>query len=302
VTGETRPARVVGIRSRQFTILLDGERQPAVVPKKLRFRDPDVVDPVAVGDLVHVTPDGNIESVQPRRNSISRPASGRGGRRQILAANVDLALIVQAAGSPVWKPSTFDRYLVLASAGGVPPAVCLNKIDLDPEAARDPAFEVYAGIGIPRLAFSTITGEGFDAVIDAVRGRTCVLLGPSGVGKSSIVNRLFPEHAARVGEISERTGKGTHTTTWVELLDLPGGGGLVDSPGLRVLDLTGVPPAELSRHFPEFGNAAPCRYPDCAHLAEPECAVKAAVSVGSIDPGRYDSYVRIHASLSRGWG
>ena len=296
-------ARVVCVRSREFAVQVEGERDRILVtvPKKLRFQNPGFVDPVAVGDMVRVA-DGVVEGVEPRRNAITRPASGRGGKRQVLAANVDLALIMQAAASPVWKPATFDRYLVMASVCGVPAAVCINKIDLDPLAAADPVFAEYTRLGILALPFSARTGEGMEAIEAALRGRISVLLGPSGVGKSSVVNRLLPVDAARVGEVSERTGKGTHTTTWVDSLDVPGGGRIIDSPGLRVLDLTGVRPADLALHFPEFGEAAACRFPDCAHLAEPGCGVKAAAEAGVVAAGRYDSYCRIHDSLIRGRG
>lgn len=150
---------------------------------------------------------------------------------------------------------------------------------------------------------SARTGEGFAELTALLAAKTVVLLGPSGAGKTSVMNRLVPHTDARVGEVSAATGKGTHTTTWVEMLELPGGGRLIDSPGLRALDLTGVGPRELVLHFPEMEPlTGACRFPDCLHRAEPACAIKDGVASGAIAPSRYDSYLRILESLERGTG
>ncbi len=298
---------VVRARSRTFTLrVYDGEEVSAVVPKKLRYRAPDLVDPMAVGDRVLWTPvreGALVEEVLPRENSLFRPASGRSGKRQVLAANLDLAVVVLSAREPVWKPSTVDRYLVLASFGGVPAMVCINKLDLDPAVREAPELRVYPELGVPVIFVSARTGEGMDELRNRLARGTSVLLGPSGAGKSSLVNHLVPDAALRVGEISERTQKGRHTTTWVEMLPLPSGGSLVDSPGLRVLDLSGLPPEDLAGHFPEFGDLAEeCRFQDCRHLAEPGCAVKEGVEAGRVAGHRYLSYGRIHQSLIAGDG
>jgi ribosome biogenesis GTPase len=303
----THEGLVVRARSRSFTLrVYDGEEVPAVVPKKLRFRAPDLVDPVAVGDRVRWTPvreGALVVEVLPRENALFRPASGRIGKRQVLAANLDLAVVVLAAREPVWKPSTLDRYLVLASVGGVAAMVCINKVDLDPAVREAPELEIYPDLGIPVLFVSARTEEGMDELRERLAQGVAVLLGPSGAGKTSLVNRLVPEAELRVGEISERTQKGRHTTTWVEMIPLPSGGSLVDSPGLRVLDLSGLPPEELAGHFPEFRERAQgCRFQDCRHLAEPDCAIKEAVEAGRIAGHRYLSYRRIHESLSAGEG
>ncbi len=297
---------VVRVRSRAFTVRVGGRDRPAHLPKRLRHRDPASVDPVAVGDRVRVSLAGDeaqMEEVLPRRNALGRPASGRPGKRQILAANLDLAAVVLSVRDPEWKPATLDRYLVLASHAGIPAAVCLNKVDLDPAVRQHPGLGVYPELGYPVLFLSARTGAGLEALRARIGGGTGVLLGPSGAGKSSLINRLVPGAGLRVGEVSDRTGKGRHTTTWVEMLDLPGGGSLVDSPGLRVLDLSGLDPSALAAHFPEMIRRAPeCRFQDCRHLAEPGCAIKEAVAAGGIAPHRYDSYRRIHDSLERGEG
>jgi ribosome biogenesis GTPase len=284
---------VVRAQSRRFTVRVGGEEH-------------HVVDPVAVGDTVRVRverDDTVIEEVLPRRNALSRPASGRGNQRQMIAANLDAAAVVLATAEPEWKPATIDRYLVLASSAGIDGIVVLNKIDLDPEVRGSSELEAYRDLGIPVVFTSAVSGEGIDALSAALGTGTAVLLGPSGAGKTSLMNRLVPGADRRVEAISGSTGKGRHTTTWVERLDRPRGGHLIDSPGLRVLDLSGVEPQDLAGHFPELERLAPrCRFPDCRHRAEPGCAVKAAVADGSVREHRYDSYLRIMDSLERGAG
>ena len=161
----------------------------------------------------------------------------------------------------------------------------------------------YRDLGINVVWVSAETGLGIDTLSDNLAGKTGVLIGPSGVGKTSLLNRLVPGAGLRVGEVSERTQKGRHTTTWVEMLELPNGGRLVDSPGIRVLDLSGVDPADLINHFHELAPlASECRFQDCRHLAEPDCGVKQALEEGRIAAHRYDSYRRIHESLKEGKG
>jgi ribosome biogenesis GTPase len=179
----------------------------------------------------------------------------------------------------------------------------LNKVDLDPEAAKSPELAVYPPLGVPVFPVSAREGAGIDELARALCGTTSALLGPSGAGKTSLLNRLVPRAGAAVQDVSERTGKGKHTTTWVEMLPLPGGGWLVDSPGLRALDLSLVHPEDLAGHFPEIARApGHCRFPDCRHLGEPGCRVKEALAQGRIAPHRYDSYERILRSLERGEG
>lgn len=297
---------VVRSRSRVFTVRTERGEVPVRVPKRLLREHRDLVDPVAVGDRVRFAPDGDrgiLESIEPRRNVLSRPAVGRSGQRQLLAANLDLVVVVVAAATPRWKPATVDRYLVLASAGGIDPLVCLNKIDLAPGEEDEPLLAIYRRLEIPVVPVSAETGEGLPALAERLAGRASVLVGPSGAGKSTLVNRLVPGAGVRVGEISDRTEKGRHTTSWVELLDLPGGGHLIDSPGLRVLGLTGIAPEDLAGHFPEIRERADgCRFQNCRHRAEPDCAVKAAVADGAIAEERYASYARIYASLEAGAG
>ena len=297
--------RVIRAQSRRFTILTEAGAIPALVPKRMRFEQPEWVDPVAVGDDVEATLEHGeavITRVRPRRNLLTRRAVG-GSKRQMLAANVDRAVIVLAAAEPEWKPATLDRYLVLASSADISPLVWLNKVDLVEEIPDAALLEQYASIDIPVLQGSASSGLGIDALILRLAGQIAVFIGPSGAGKSSLINRLVPEADARVGDVSASSGKGTHTTTWAEMHDLPGGGHVIDGPGLRMLDLSNVAAPELAHHFPEMDAlAGQCRFPDCAHMTEPNCAIKDALASGQLAPHRYESYRRIYESLVRGNG
>jgi ribosome biogenesis GTPase / thiamine phosphate phosphatase len=297
--------RVIRAQSRRFTVLTDGGPVTALVPKRMRFEDPDWVDPVGVGDEVLVSTqrgDTVIQRVLPRRNCLARRALG-GTKRQLLAANVDRAVIVLAAAEPEWKPATLDRYLVLASVSNIPAMVWINKSDLVPRIPDAELLDWYKGIDIPVRRGSATSGEGVQELSSQLSGQTAVFIGPSGTGKSSLLNRLVPSADARVGDVSASSGKGVHTTTWVEMQDLPGGGHVIDGPGLRTLDLSDVSIGRLARHFPEMHALADdCRFPDCAHISEPDCAVKSALSSGGLAPHRYESYRRIYESLSRGNG
>jgi len=301
-----REGTVIRAQSHTFVVRVAEGDRPIRVPRSLRYREQDTVDPLAVGDRVRVREAGEdlvVEEILPRRNALSRPASGRAGRRQVIATNLDLAVLVLSVADPPWKPATADRYLVLASKAGIPALLCMSKADLDPAATRDPALDVYRALGIPVVVTSSAGPPGVAALASALSGKLGVFLGPSGSGKTSLLNALVPDLQLRVGEVSQRTGKGRHTTTWVERLDLPGDGHVIDSPGLRVLDLTGIDPADLEQHFPEIAaRAGHCRFPDCRHGAEPACAVKEGVAAGEVAPFRYDSYLRIRESLESGRG
>ena len=297
--------RVVRAQSRRFTVLGESGAIPAHVPKRLRFDHPEWVDPLAVGDEVEAaiqSGEAVIRRVLPRRNLLARRAIG-GTKRQMLAANIDRAVIVLAAAEPEWKAATLDRYLVLASASDISPLVWINKSDLVSVIPDLELLDWYSRMEIPVLRGSAGSGEGIRELVDRLADQTAVFIGPSGVGKSSLINRLVPNADARVGDVSAASGKGIHTTSWVEMHDLPGGGHVIDGPGLRTLDLSDVAVQDLARHFPEMDAlSGHCRFADCVHLAEPECAIKDAVISGRVAPHRYDSYRRIYESLARGSG
>lgn len=293
--------RVVGARSRSFRVETSTGLVQAIVLKGLRHQFPGQVDPVAVGDHVRVRVgegvSATIEEVLERRNWLSRPAVGKAGTEQLIASNLARAVVVQAIAPP-WKAATWDRYLVMCSAGKIPAALCLNKIDLDPGAAGAPELEAYRRLGIPLVLTSARSGQGIEDLAALLAQGPSVLIGPSGAGKSSLINALAPGSRLPTGALSRSTGKGRHTTTWVELLSLGHGIEVVDSPGLRVLGLWGVAASELESHFIEFAPwIDQCRFRGCAHVHEPGCAIKQAVDRGDIPAFRYESYCRIHETV-----
>lgn len=254
---------------------------------------------LAPGDLVRIeqTTQGPVVcAVKTRVNKLSRPAIGR-NREQVIAANIDLAVIVASVSGPPFSPGLIDRYLVAAQAGGVTPIVCINKIDLAGDDMQGAA--MYRELGLTVVATSCKTGEGIDGLRAQLLGKTSVLAGHSGVGKSSIVNALDPNVTIHTREISESTNKGRHTTSASRLYRLDGGIRIIDTPGVKQLGLWGVTPAELDYYFPEIASTSPtCRFRDCTHTHEPKCAVRDAVESGAIARVRFESYLRIRASLA----
>ncbi|HET7034312.1 MAG TPA: ribosome small subunit-dependent GTPase A [Thermomicrobiaceae bacterium] len=260
-----------------------------------RARRGQKTDVVAVGDRVEITPtgpgEGVIEAVAPRRTVLARLARGTNDVEQVILANPDQLVAVFAVAEPEPHPRMLDRFLLLAEARGIPAAVVVNKIDLDPTAALRRRFDPYRAAGYPVIEISVRTGEGIEELRALLRGKISVLAGPSGVGKSTLINELAPERSERTGEISAATGKGRHTTTATVLIPLGPGSYLADTAGIRALGLVGVEPEQLDHYFPEFRpELGRCYYADCSHLDEPGCAVRAAVEAGAIDRGRYDSY------------
>ncbi len=235
-------------------------------------------------------PTGVIEWVAPRAGCLMRKY---GRKKQTLVANVDQALIVSSAAEPYCKPHLIDRYLVSSHDGGITPVICFNKIDLD-DGGIGEIEERYARIGYRTIRTSAASGEGIAELRELLRGRASVIVGQSGVGKSSLLNAVQPELGLRVARVSEQTEKGRHTTTTAQLLQLEGGGYVVDTPGVKSFELADVPRNELEANFPEIAARVPdCKFPNCTHMHEEPCAVKAAVEAGEIHPTRYESYVKM---------
>ena len=253
---------------------------------------------VAPGDRVRFTPLGNgegvIEEVMPRRTVLAR-ARPEVGTEQVLLANPDQAALVFAMREPSPHFGLLDRYLALCEHAHVPALICLNKDDLGEPEEVAAAERAYCALGYPVLRTSAATGDGLDALRQRLAGRISLLTGPSGVGKSSLMNLLIPDARQRTGEISAATGKGRHTTTGVRLLPLPEGGWLADSAGIRELSLWQVPSEELPRCFVELRDAADgCEYEDCAHsLDEEGCALRAVLIGGRMTPERWASFQRL---------
>jgi ribosome biogenesis GTPase len=258
---------------------------------------------VAVGDHVRLTPDGPsggaVEAVLARRNKLAR-AAVEANEEQILLANLDLVILVFAVMDPTPHFGLLDRYLVLAEDAQIPALICFNKIDLGIDQAIAAGIDLYAHIGYPVLLTSTVLGVGLADLQRHLAGRVTLLTGPSGVGKSSLLNVIEPSAGQRIGEISESTGKGKHTTTGVQLFPLAAGGWLADSAGIRELAPWGLPPERLAEAFIEFRPyLGQCEFDDCLHEANATgCAVQAAVDAGQIAPSRYDSYLHLLAEAT----
>lgn len=283
------------------------ERQPPLrntrAPQQNRAQ-PAATEPAAVptriapGDRVLFTDlgggQGIIEDVLPRRTVLAR-ARSEAGTEHIMLANLDLAVLVFAVREPTPHFGMLDRYLALCEHAGVAVTICLNKVDLGVPSEVEAAIALYAGLGYRVLRTSAATGTGLRELREQLQDRISLLTGPSGVGKSSLMNELVPDAVQRVGEISEATGKGRHTTTGVRLLPLPEGGWLADSAGIRELALWNVPSDELARAFIELRPVADdCLYEDCEHSTDEEgCALRDAVASGQMTASRFASFQRL---------
>ncbi|MCC6126892.1 MAG: ribosome small subunit-dependent GTPase A [Pirellulales bacterium] len=235
--------------------------------------------------------EGFIERIEPRHGTICRSVRGR---QHILVTNVDQIAIIASAAEPRLKPGLIDRMLLTAEKGGVRPIVCINKIDLIDPADLQPLVGVYARMGYEVLLASAATGFGIDRFRRALGGRASVLAGQSGVGKSSLLNAVDPLLKLRVQAVSEENEKGKHTTTTAQLLPLSGGGYVVDTPGIRQYRLWDVIPEEIEGFFRDLRPYINhCRYPNCTHTHEADCAVKDAVADGRLDDRRYESYCKL---------
>lgn len=304
---QTLQGTIIRATGSWFDVQTDnGHIIPSRVRGKFRLFDMDTTSPVVVGDRVTVrlNPDGTglIVDIHPRRNELARRAAGRRhSLRHVMAANIDFVWIVQAVHLPEPNLGFIDRVLVAAERYEISAGLVINKIDLmteDDRSAIESIERLYAHLGYRVLRTSVVSGVGLETFREALRNRTSVVTGPSGVGKSSLLNAIEPNLNLRTAPISEKTGKGRHTTTYIALYPLSIGGFVADTPGLREFGVTDLEPAELSHFFREFRSyLSNCRFPDCTHEHEPDCAVKAAVASGSILEARYYSYLNILHSL-----
>jgi ribosome biogenesis GTPase len=261
---------------------------------------------VTVGDQVRVQPleDGHglIHHIEERASVIGRAGTGskRGGH-QVIAANLELLFCVLSAERDDVRQTVIDRYIVGALLGGVEPVIILNKIDTADEEFQEMLEEglgIYVDLGYDVIFTSATEDVGIDAIREFVRGKTAALVGQSGVGKSTLVNAVLGREERLTAEVRSRDRRGRHTTTSSEIIPVPGGGRLIDTPGLREFGIWDLEPEELDGYFVEFLDyLQDCKYLPCTHTHEPECAVKKAVEDGKIDPGRYASYLSLYASL-----
>ena len=284
----------------------DGREISCKVKGNFRIRGIRTTNPVAVGDIVtvdlreeHGGDDTSwITAIRPRRNYIIRRASNLSKESHIIAANIDLAVLVVTLAHPVTSTTFIDRFLATAEAYNIPPLLLINKVDLltadDDRELLDALTYLYQSIGYPVLHISAKTGAGLDQLRDALRDKVSLLSGNSGVGKSTLINDLVPEAKARTASISEAHDQGMHTTTFSELYHLPFGGEIIDTPGIRGFGTIDFDRYEVAHYFPEiFRESANCRFNNCTHTHEPGCAVRDAVDNALISQSRYASYLSI---------
>lgn len=284
---------------------------PTSLPQRVQVvREIEHVDPIAIGDrvrFIRATDAGQnrgmITEVLPRRSKLSRPATVPGQRvfEQVIVANADLVLPVFAVAEPTPKWGLLDRYLVTAEASNLPAQIIITKLDLAwKNRELDSDLEIYRRAGYPIQPVSANTGEGIEELKQTLQGKTSVLIGKSGVGKTSLLNAIQPGLGLRVKEVSKgEQGKGRHTTTHLEMFELNFGGALVDTPGMREFGLWNISPDELAYLFPEMAEyVGRCKFGlSCRHDTEPGCAIRKAVMDGSISPHRYKSYMNLRREL-----
>lgn len=272
---------------------------------KGRFRKMGIrtTNPIAVGDRVRVETEsgaetGVISELMPRRNYIIRRAVNLSKESHILGANLDLALLVVTLASPPTSFGFIDRFLVTAEAYDIPALLVFNKLDLYSEQGLELLAEfmdVYEDLGYPCIAVSAQTGENISLLQKQLKDKITLISGHSGVGKSTLINAIEPSVSLRTAEISDWSDKGRHTTTFAEMIRLRGGGGIIDTPGIKEMGVVDIDKNELSHYFPEMRSRMnQCRFNNCIHINEPGCVVLDAVDNGEISPSRYDSYLSIY--------
>ncbi len=294
-------AVAVAVFGRQVICELDGELLPCNVVGSILRRH----GPLAAGDRLIVERSGDegiVRDLVPRDSALLRAPRRPAQPPQVVAANVEQVVAVLSVREPAFSAGLADRLLAAASICGIAAVLCVNKWDLAEEDDEE-LLSPYAAAGVPAVRTSARQGRGIGDLSAQLAGRRSVVVGHSGVGKSSLLQRLVPGLEVRVREVNRVTGRGRHTTTTATLVHLPGGGTLIDTPGIRAYGLTGVTAPQLDRHYPEFADrAATCEFEDCEHDTEPDCAVKRALEAGEIHPVRYEGYLRILESLRAGRG
>ena len=280
-----------------------GKRYDCRIKGKFRIKGIVTTNPIAVGDEVDfdLEPDqqtGVITNMHPRKNYIIRKSINLSKQRQVIAANLDQALLIVTLASPRTSLGFIDRFLVTAEAYDIPAKLVFNKLDLFSDEGLDILADytaMYEKIGYPCYEVSALKGTNVDQVQALLKDKVTLISGHSGVGKSSMINALLPELELRTSEVSEWSDKGTHTTTFAEMFEVPQGGFIIDTPGIRELGIIDIEKEELGHFFPEMRERMhDCKFNNCQHINEPGCAVLAALERGEIEPTRYDSYLSIY--------
>lgn len=279
----------------------DGSIVNCKIKGNFRLKGIRTTNPVAVGDMVEVAVKDDasyIIGIEPRRNYIIRKASNLSKESQILASNIDQALLIVTLKEPVTNTTFIDRFLATAEAYNVPVVIVINKVDLLSDADDHDYLEavksLYEIIGYKVIKMNALAGDGLEELQQALAGKVTLLSGNSGVGKSSIINLVLPGLNLKTGNVSESHHTGMHTTTFSEMFDLPGGGSVIDTPGVKGFGTIDFDKAEVAHYFKEiFKISANCNYNNCTHTHEPGCAVRDAVENHYISESRYQSYLSI---------
>lgn len=279
----------------------DGSIVNCKIKGNFRLKGIRTTNPVAVGDMVEVAVKDDasyIIGIEPRRNYIIRKASNLSKESQILASNINQALLIVTLKEPVTNTTFIDRFLATAEAYNVPVVIVINKVDLLSDADDHDYLEavksLYEIIGYKVIKMNALAGDGLEELQQALAGKVTLLSGNSGVGKSSIINLVLPGLNLKTGNVSESHHTGMHTTTFSEMFDLPGGGSVIDTPGVKGFGTIDFDKAEVAHYFKEiFKISANCKYNNCTHTHEPGCAVRDAVENHYISESRYQSYLSI---------
>lgn len=280
---------------------------PSRIPGKLRLEDIRTTNPVGVGDHVEVTPEsgdqsqGVINEVLPRQNYIVRQSPRKKHELHLLAANVDLAVLVTTIIEPNLKIGFIDRFLLMTEPHNIPVCIVINKHDVLGEEELE-ILEgltlLYRHIGYDVMSCSSVTGHGIEALRQKLKDKVTLIAGQSGVGKSTLINSIQPGLGLKTEEISAHSGKGQHTTTFAEMFALNEGGSIIDTPGIKMLSFNNLEPMDVAHNFREFFVASSnCRFPNCLHRDEPGCAVKSGVEDGTLSSLRYGHYLQILAEV-----
>ncbi|NTV06708.1 MAG: ribosome small subunit-dependent GTPase A [Chlorobiaceae bacterium] len=308
--GEVNGGMVIEVTGSTYMVLTDGGEEFRCRTFPGTKTENDFSSLVAVGDRVVLkeTETGTdlfeavITLVERRRSALTRKRDLRRNRSkekvQVIAANIDQLLVVVSAFDPPLSTRLIDRYLVFAESEQLETVIVVNKMDLEESPETRELMKPYKALGYRILYTSAEEKRGMKALRKVLRGKLSAFSGHSGVGKSTLINQLFGEELLRTGETNEKTGKGLHTTSSSVMLPLPGGGYIIDTPGIREFNLSGITRENLRFYFREFLSAmTECAYSSCTHTVEPECGIMKAVESGSIDPVRYESYLAIYMSI-----
>ncbi|QJD96408.1 ribosome small subunit-dependent GTPase A [Mucilaginibacter robiniae] len=281
----------------------EGNRYDCRIKGKFRIQGLTTTNPIAVGDQVDfdLEPElqqGVINKLHPRKNYIIRKSINLSKQAQIIAANLDQAFLVVTLASPRTSLGFIDRFLVTAEAYDIPASLVFNKLDMFSEEGLEILAEyksIYENLGYPCYEVSALKGTNIPQLVTQLKDKITLFSGHSGVGKSSLMNAILPDLQLRTMEVSEWSDKGMHTTTFAEMYDLPGGGAIIDTPGIRELGIIDIDQQELSHFFPEMRDRMhSCRFHNCRHINEPGCAVLEALENGEIEPSRYESYLSMY--------